>query len=287
MGDARRVAMEGLRTAAVAASIVVLTPLIHTVLNAAFATEVSITGEPNLPLLMVMVCLQTVLMVQVFKAIRSRLPGGHAWLRGLAFGVLFLLSVQIPSVFGIIAFEPGADWQLFTEAKVGNHVTLLGDSVVWLAIGSLMGLLFGGTDGQAPRPSTRAWLASAAGAVVFPLGLWGVMHLGFGCLPVDDPNAPVNRSLWFDLVFYGVFFMTGACLPWLHAVARRSGASAGLRSVLRSTGLFALVWLPVQNFMVVFGWEVGGALFFSTLSMVPVFVVLWLAERLAPAERPR
>jgi hypothetical protein len=274
---------EAVRTAAVVLTIVVSTPVVHALLGRVFVTEASITGEPNIPLLLAVVCVQAVLMVQVFKVVRAHLPGGPSWLRGLAFGALFLLSVQIPSVFGIIAFEPGADWQLFTDAKVANHVTLLGDTLVWSAVGALIGLLFGGNGGRGPRPSARLWWATAAGAVVFPLGLWAVMHLAFGCLPVSDPNAPVGRSLWFDLVFYGVFFMTGACLPWLHAVARRSSGAAGLRSALRTTGLFALVWLPVQNFMVVFGWEMGGALVFSSLSMIPVFAVVWLAEGLMSA----
>ena len=271
-----------LKAAGVALAIVVTTPLIHSLLGWVFTTQASITGEPIIPLLLPMVSVQAMLMVWVFTVVRSGLPGGRPWGRGMAFGALFLLSVQIPSVFGIIAFEPGADWQWFTDAKLANYVTLLGDSVVFLLIGSLMGLLFGKTDGRAPQPARKLGYATAAGAVVFPLGMWAVMHGAFAVMPLADPNAPVGRSLWFDLVFYGVFFMTGGCLPWLHAVAQRSSDAVGLRAVLRTTGLFALLWLPVQNFMVVFGWEVSGALFFSALSMLPVFAVLWLSERLAP-----
>lgn len=122
------------------------------------------------------------------------------------------------------------------------------------------------------------------GAVAFPVSLWAIVHGAFALPPVTDPNAPVDRTLWFDLVFYGAFFLTGLCLPLLHAVA---GRTAGWREVLRSAGLFALLWLPVQNFMVVFGWEVGGALFFSTLSMGPVLLVLWLSDRLIPRGRER
>ena len=195
----------------------------------------------------------------------------------MAFGALFLLSVQIPSVFGIIAFESGADWQWFTEAKLANYRTVVGDCVVWLVVGTLLGVLFPGDGGSRARPAGVPWLASAVGAVVFPASLWGVMHGAFACLPVTDPNAPVGRSLFFDGVFYGVFFLTGACLPYLHRRIRRS---RGTREVLRTAGLFALLWLPVQNFMVVFGWQVSGAVFFSMLSMVPVILVVWLADQL-------
>jgi hypothetical protein len=272
-----------LKAAGVALSVVVLTPLIHSLLGRVFTTRASITGDPIVPLLLAVVSVQALLLVWVFTTIRSGLPGHRPWVRGMAFGALFLLSVQIPSVFGVIAFEPGADWRWLTDAKLANYVTLLGDSIVFLVIGSLMGLLFGAAAGQAPRSTRGLGYATAAGAVVFPLGLWAVIHAAFAVLPLADPNAPVGRSLWFDLVFYGVFFMTGACLPWLHAVAQRSTAAVGLRAVLRTTGLFALLWLPVQNFMVVFGWEVSGALYFSALSMLPVFAVLWLSERLTPA----
>lgn len=271
-----------LKTAAVALSIVVLTPVIHSLLNLVHPFEASIAGEPIIPRLMVAVCVQAVLLVLVFVATRADLPASSGWARGMAFGAFFLLAVQIPSVFGIIAFEPGRDWEWFTEAKLANYVTLAGDTVVFVVVGVLIGTLFPGRGASRTRGARPSWGAMATGAVVFPLSLWAIVHAAFACLPMQDPNAPVGRSLWFDLVFYGVFFLTGLCLPLLHAVV---GRGSGARGVLRSAGLFAMLWLPVQNFMVVFGWEVGGALFFSALSMGPVLLVLWLADRMMPRRR--
>ena len=270
------------KTAAVAVAMIVLTPVIHSLLGRVVSQEGSITGDPNIPILLPYVCGQVVLMVILFHVARGSIPARAGWLQGTLFGLFFLLSVQIPSVFGIVAFEEGADWQWFTPAKVANYATLFGDTLVFLVVGTLMGLLFG-VRGESQRPWPRAVApAMVAGAVLFPVGLWAVVNLAFAVAPLDAPNAPVGRSLWFDLVFFGVFFFTGACLPLFHAVLRRPGGGRGLGAAFRSTGLFALLWLPVQNFMVVFGWEVGGALFFSTLSMVPVFAVIWLADRLIP-----
>jgi hypothetical protein len=272
-------AREVLKTAAVALSIVVLTPAIHSFLGLMHSFEATIAGDPIIPRLMAVVCVQAFLLVTVFKWVRADLPASRGWTRGLVFGCFFLLAVQIPSVFGIIAFEPGADWMWFTEAKLANYITLAGDTLVFLLIGALIGALFPTGHAAPVRRGRIPWLAMVVGAVVFPASLWAIVHAAFAWLPVLDPNAPVDRSLWFDLVFYGAFFLTGLCLPLLHAVA---GRAAGWREVLRSAGLFALLWLPVQNFMVVFGWEVGGALFFSTLSMGPVLLVLWLSDRLIP-----
>jgi len=253
----------------------VLTPAVHSLLGLVISQEQSLTGPPSVPLLLPFVAGQAVLMVIVYHAFRERLPGRRGWLRGLRFGALFLLSVQIPSVFGLIAFEPASDWQLFTPAKLANYATLLGDSVVFLAVGALLGALFPPRS-EAPRLRLATLLpAMTAGLALFPLAMWGIMHLGFHVVALEDPNAPVGRSLWFDLVFYGAFFLTGLCLPLLHALLR---TGEGLGAALRSAGLFALLWLPVQNFMVVFGWEAWGALFFSALSMVPVLLVFFVAE---------
>ncbi len=263
--------------AVVAVTLVVLTPSLHEVLTLVFPWESGITGEPIIPRLLVAICIQVALMLVVFKTIREDLPATRGWSRGLVFGALFLLSVQIPSVFGIIAFEAGADWQWLTEAKLANYRTVVGDCVVWLVVGALMGALFSGDREGSERAPGIPWVACGVGAVVFPTGLWAVMHGSFAVLPISDPNAPVGRSLYFDLVFYGVFFLTGAVLPYLH---RRFRRGRGVREVLRTAGLFALLWLPVQNFMVVFGWQVGGAVIFSLLSTVPVVLVVWLADRI-------
>jgi len=269
------------KTAVVAVLMITLTPLVHSVLGLLISQEVSIAGEPNIPLLLPFVCVQAVLMVVVFELAKDHLPARTGWSKGLLFGSFFLLAVQVPSVFGIIAFEPGHDWEWFTPAKVANYSTLLGDTLVFLAVGTALGLLFPSRSEAPTGLSKELAPAMIAGAVAFPLGLFGIMHLVFPVLPLADPNTPVGRSLWFDLVFYGVFFLTGLCLPWLHGVLRRIDGAAPLRRVLRSTAVFGLLWLPVQNFMVVFGWEPGGALIFSALSMVPVFLVFALSERLA------
>jgi len=266
-----------LKTAAIAVSMIVLTPVIHSLLGRVVSQEGSITGEPIVPLLMVVVSIQAILMVVLFNRVKDRIPTPGGWVKGLAFGAFFLASVQIPSVFGIVAFEPGHDWEWFTAGKIANYATLAGDTVVFLVVGALLGLLFPSRVAGRLGWTRSMTVAVVIGLVVFPLALWGIMHLAFGLLPLDDPNAPVGRSLWFNLVFYGVFLLTGACLPILHVVARKT---RGLGSVCRSTALFGLLWLPVQNFMVVFGWEVGGALFFSAMSMLPVALVLGLADRL-------
>jgi hypothetical protein len=271
-----------LKTAVLAVSMIVLTPVIHSLLGLVVSQEGSITGEPNVPLLMAVVSGQAILMVVVFHRVRDLIPTPGGWTKGLAFGAFFLASVQIPSVFGIVAFEPGHDWEWFTAGKIANYATLAGDTMVFLVVGTLLGLLFPSRVASHLGWTRSLALAMVAGLVVFPIALWGIMHLAFGLLPLDDPNAPVGRSLWFNLVFYGVFFLTGACLPILHVVARKG---RGLRSVGRSVGLFGLLWLPVQNFMVVFGWEVGGALFFSTLSMVPVALVVWVTDRIVAEPR--
>ncbi len=277
---------DALKTAAIAASMIVLTPVIHSLLGRIVSQEESITGDPNVHLLMAFVSGQAVLMVVLFNLAKDRIPAGSSWLKGTLFGAFFLASVQIPSVFGIVAFETGHDWELFTPSKVANYATLFGDTLVFLLVGTLMGLLFPGRGaGRLPRKG-RLGAAMVVGLVGFPVAMWGIMQLAFGVLPIEDPNAPVGRSLWFDLVFFGVFFLTGACLPVFHAIARRPDGTRGIRSVLRSTALFGFLWLPVQNFMVVFGWEVGGALVFSALSMIPVFLVLWVADRLVPDPAP-
>ena len=270
-----------LKTAVIAVLMIALTPLIHSALGLLVSQEASITGEPTIPILLPFVCVQAVLMVVVFGQVKDHLPVAAGWSKGLLFGSFFLLAVQVPSVFGVIAFEPGRDWEWFTPAKVANYSTLLGDTLVFLAVGTALGLLFPSRREAPPGLSRGLVSAMITGAVAFPLGLFGIVHLAFLALPLDDPNAPVGRSLWFDLIFYGAFFMTGLCFPWLHGVLRRIDGAAPLRRVLRSTALFGLLWLPVQNFMVVFGWEVGGALVFSTLSMAPVFLVFALSERLA------
>lgn len=271
-----------LKTAAVAASMFVLTPAIHSLLGRVVSQEESITGDPHVPLLLMFVSGQAILMVALFHRLRASIPAVAPWQQGLLFGAFFLLSVQIPSVFGIVAFEQGHDWELFTPAKVANYATLFGDTLVFLVVGTLLGWLFGARRTARPRWPEGLGPATTMGLVVFPAALWGIVNLAFTVVPLDDPNAPVGRSLWFDLIFFGVFLLTGACLPLFHALVRRTGTPRGLRGVLQSTGLFGLLWLPVQNFMVVFGWEVGGALFFSALSMVPVFAVVWLADRLIP-----
>ncbi len=276
---------QSLRTLAVAGSMIAATPLVHAALGRVVSQDESIAGEPIVARLLPMVCLQAVLLVVVFHQAGPRIPARRGWTRGVAFAALFLLAVQVPSVFGIVAFEPGHEWELFTPAKVANHVTLLGDTIVYLAVGALLGLLFPLAAAAQPRLPRGLARASLAGAAAFPLLMWACMHLAFGLAPLDDPNAPTGHGLWFDLLFYGAFSLTGVGLPLLHALLDPGAGRSGLRGALRSTGLFALLWLPVQNFMVVFGWEVGGALYFSAVSMVPVFLVLLVGELLIPASR--
>ena len=271
-----------IKTAGIALAMFVLTPLIHAALGTVVSQEASITGEPVVPLLLGIVCLQAVLLVGVFRHAADGIPARRGWRRGLLFGGFFLLAVQIPSVFGIVAFEPGHDWELFTPAKIANYATLFGDTIVFLLVGTLLGQLFQGRDAPpAPRPRGLALTTIACGAA-FPLAMWATMHLGFALVSMDDPHAPIDRGLWFDLVFYGAFALTGLCLPWLHAVLRPLHGGRGLRSALRTSLVCSLLWLPVQNFMVVFGWEPWGALFFSALSMLPILAVVALADLLLP-----
>ena len=50
--------------------------------------------------------------------------------------------------------------------------------------------------------------------------------------------------------------------------------------------LFSLWWLPFQNFMVVFGWDLWGSLALSLLSLPPIALALLIADLLLERTAP-
>ncbi|MFH1468277.1 MAG: hypothetical protein ABIO70_28070 [Pseudomonadota bacterium] len=256
------------KTLAVAGAYLVLTPLLHKGL-APLIPRATLTGAPHMPVLLAVILVQAAGLVGAFHLLRGALPARRGWAKGLWFMAFFLLAVQIPTVFGVIAFDPFA-WVLFNPAKINDYWTLAIDVVAFGAAGALMGALFPSPTARPLPPAPR--LAMAAGALVFPLALWAFEHAITARLPLP-PLVPAGVDpRWFDIALFGPFSLTGLALPWLLAATRRGP--------LYATGVFALCWLPVQNFMVAFGWDWRGGLAFSLVSLLPIYLVLLLARAL-------
>ena len=63
-----------IKTAAIAVSMIVVTPVIHTLLGLVVSQEASITGAPHVPLLLGVVSVQATLMVVVFNLVKDEIP---------------------------------------------------------------------------------------------------------------------------------------------------------------------------------------------------------------------
>ncbi len=114
-------------------------------------------------------------------------------------------------------------------------------------------------------------MAMAIGALLFPMTLCALENQAFSLIPLPPLVPEGGTAAWFNLVLFGAFFLTGLSLPVLHAVTRGSA--------LRTSGIFALCWFPVQNFMVVFGWDPLGGLGLSLISLIPIWLVAWVSDR--------
>jgi len=254
-----------------------ITTIIHILLGVIFSFENSITGKPNMINFVPIFLVQIVLMVVAYNLIKEYLPFNEIWKKGLIFAVFFILAVQIPSTIGIIAYETNSQWQFFTETKIANYITIFGDIVTFLIIGIFLGKLFPAKEKNTSK-AYKIGFASYFGAVVFPLLLFVVMKIFYSVIHVNDVHAPFQDLLWFNLVFYGIFFMTGFCLPILHGIIKQNKPGNRIQKILYTTFIFCLLWLPIQNFMVVFGWGFTGGFVFSLVSIVPIFLTILISD---------
>ena len=262
------------KTLAIVAIYLVITPLVHL----SFGLDANgLFGPPRLPLLALMATLFIGLIVVAFDGLKDQLPVEGKVRKGMAFVLFYLLAVLAPSSLGMIAFERGAEWQLFTAKKIAVYFTLGVDIVALLVAGAMMGLFFPSTKSRRLAPRRSLTAPALVGAIVFPVTLWGAGSAVLRLLGGLVDSLP--QTLWFNLTFYGVFLVTGACLPFLHLITRRSGFGRA-RGVLATTLVFAVLWLPTQNFMVVFGWSFLGPFVFSLVSMGPVALTVALADAL-------
>jgi len=255
----------------------VLNPVIHAVFDSIIVTGEALTGPPDIVLLFLLILIQSTFVVIAFNLIKDYLPG-KGYQKGLLFMIFFLFSVQIPSVFGIIAFEVGADWLLFTPAKIANYVTLLSDIIIFLIVGALLGKLFSSTKESVFKKSKNLCVSVILSAILFPLLFLFSMKVMDLLLSGGNGFLPANGSLWFNLIFYGIFFMSGACLPILHNFVIQNKERDRTRNVSLTTILFLLLWMPVQNFMVVFGWNFFEGFLFSLVSIIPIVLVVLLSD---------
>jgi hypothetical protein len=267
----RSIAIAVLKTLAVAAVYLVVTPLLHKVLH----VGASIEGAPRMPLLVLMSVLTIGLLVVAFNLVKDLLPVRGSCAKGIAFTVVFyFLLVLVPTLLGMIAFETDAEWRWLTPKKVGTYLTLLCDCVAYLAVGAVMGWLFPSRTSRRLPPTRHLALAMSVGAIVFPLMMWATMWVTAFLRPLG-----LRSSWWFNLTFYGPFVLTGVCLPLLHLIVRQRCAGRG-RGLLATLLVFALLWLPIQNFLVAFGWSFLGPFIFSLVSLAPAALIIALTEAL-------
>jgi len=261
----------------IAVSALLISSIIHILLEMIFPFGNSITGKPNMVYFVPIMVIQVVLLVIVYNLIKEFLSYNQSWKKGLIFAILFLISVQIPSVFGIIAYEPNHAWQFFTDTKIANYITMFGDIITFAIIGVLLGKLFPAKVTNANK-TFKIGIASFIGAIIFPLFMFAIMRIFYSLIHVNDIYVPLQDSLWFNLIFYGIFFMTGFCLPVFHGIIKQNQSRSRIGQILYTTLLFCLLWLPVQNFMVVFGWGFIGGFVFSLVSIIPIFLTILITN---------
>jgi hypothetical protein len=255
-----------------------LNPIIHSVIESFVVTEEAIVGTPDLTLLFVVIFIQSIFLVLAFNLVKDYIPGKKDCHKGILFMIFFLISVQIPSVFGVIAFEVGKDWLFFTPAKIANYVTLLSDTIIFIIMGVIIGKLFSSTKQNTIKKSKNLCPTVILGAILFPIIFLISMMLINSLVFGGGDFLPANGSTWFNLVFYGIFFMTGASIPILHNLILQNKKRNQTKNILLTTFIFLLLWMPVQNFMIVFGWNFLEGFVFSLVSIIPIFIIVLIAD---------
>jgi hypothetical protein len=256
-----------------------LNPVIHFVFDSVIVTGEALAGPPDIMLLLAMILVQSTLIVIAFNLIKDHLPG-KGYHKGILFMAFFLFSVQIPSVFGLIAFEVGADWLLFTPAKIANYVTLMSDIIIFVLVGVLLGKLFSSKTATAFKKSKNFCISVVLSAILFPILFLLSMKIIDFILSGGIGFLPANGSLWFNLMFYGIFAMTGACLPILHNIIIQNKKRDRTKNILLTTIIFLFIWMPVQNFMFIFGWNFFEGFVFSLVSIIPIIIVIVVSDLL-------
>jgi hypothetical protein len=226
---------------------------------------------------------QVSFMTVAYSYIKPLIPVSTNWLKGASFGAAFMLCIQAPATLGLIGFEEPA-WNILTQTCVESYVTVFDDILVFLIVGALLGVAFPTTATQLLVKPRRLGLAMLLSGIVFPVVLWAVENGAFWLFAVNDSHAPTRTTWWFNLVFYGVFTVSGASLAVVRSLTRQLQQPGWQRHWLGTTGWYCLVWLPVQNFMVAFGWPFWGGLCFSLVSIIPVALTVWLADTTIKAE---
>ena len=259
--------------------IFVLNPIIHAPFDLLFGANNSITGTPDLTLLGILILIQVTLFIIVFRKVKEYLPLNKVFPKGILFALFFLVSIQVPSVFGVIAFEKGGEWLFFTEAKIAIYITLIADIIIFLIMGAIIGKLYTSNTNPTFKKAKNFTLAIIAGAILFPIILWASMSLAKATI-LFGLDLPVSESIWFNSIFYGIFFITGACLPILHSLITQNTKLERTKRIALSTVLFLCLWMPVQNFMVVFGWSFIDGFIFSLISIIPIIIVIYITDLL-------
>ena len=214
-----------------------------------------------------------------FYIFRNALPGKKSVQRGLFYAFFCSVTVLIPGVLGMIAFDFEGGYDLFTSYKIEQFFILLVDAVN-LFIGGLVMTKFFKDDmvfpRSAERPQKGILISCLIGAVLFPLLMLVVHMMAEGIFPLGL-EIPVNAKLWYYKALIFPFILTGGFLPWFYQSVKDVFPGKWARKSFNFFLVFYCgYWVINVGFMLNFGFSLHYVLFLLGISILSLLLITML-----------
>lgn len=214
-----------------------------------------------------------------FYIFRNALPGKTPVQKGLFYAVLCSLTVLIPGIFGMIAFDFEGKFNLFTPYKVEQYFIVLVDTVNLFIGGYVLAKLFKGNIAiakPAEIPRSGIMISSLLGAILFPLLMLAVHVLAEGFIPVGL-EIPVNAKQWYYIALNAPFILTGGILPLFYqSVIAALPGSWTRKSISFFLVFYCCYWLTNIGFMINFGFSLHYIIFLLGISIPSLLLIIML-----------
>ncbi len=205
-----------------------------------------------------------------FYIFRNKIPGKTPLQKGIVHSLFVLFIVLFPGVLGMVAFDHEGLYNLFTPYKIETYIMYFIDIVNFLINGVILSILFKKdiviTEMIAP-PRKKAVVSGVIGFFLFP-ALMFTFHVLFEQLQLFDYSIPNGAETWYYIGLMAPLSLAGALLPLFYYYIKDMFDGSWLKkSVCFAIVFFALYWIIVMSFILIFGYSIQLVLFYLLISI--------------------
>lgn len=213
-----------------------------------------------------------------FYVFRNTLPGRTVLQKSLLHSLLAIVTVLVPGILGMTAFDFEGGFDLLTSRKFEEYTIAIIDVINFLFGGLLLARLF--RNDTVARESRRMpkgkLLGLLLGCTVFPLLMLTLFVTVQGMMSIGL-DIPPKATSWFYTGFFAPLAITGAMLSVFYYHVKDTFSGSWLKKSLRFfLTFFICYWFMNISFMLVFGYQLLFIAILLLISIPPLLLITLL-----------